>query len=178
MMRGQIFGQVWTEKEDRQEYIRTWTNYDARLKFGLFLFLLESPDAYTYVRQIFVLWKRRSSPKIYLPLYIVHWCSERIELGISGCQFVSIEHHVVLIGDCVFPPSSQRDLTYVACAYCACAVLTRFAASKGNQYILVGRYRRECKRERLQNNTILKEELVHPVGGYQAVLWTGHQSKF
>ena len=175
MMRGQIFGQVWTEKEDRQEYIRTWTNYDARLKFGLFLFLLESPDAYTYVRQIFVLWKRRSSPKIYLPLYIVHWCSERIELGISGCQFVSIEHHVVLIGDCVFPPSSQRDLTYVACA---CAVLTRFAASKGNQYILVGRYRRECKRERLQNNTILKEELVHPVGGYQAVLWTGHQPKF
>ena len=42
--------------------------------------------------------------------------SERIVLGISGC----ILHLAVLVGDSVFPPSSQRDLTHAAIAACMC----------------------------------------------------------
>ena len=65
---------IWTSvdrKRDRQKYIKMWTNYDARLKFGIYPFLLESPEP--YVQQIFVLWKIRSSPKYIFLCTLTHF---------------------------------------------------------------------------------------------------------
>ena len=59
------------KKGQTEIHIRMWTNYDARLKFGIYPFLLESPEP--YVQQIFVLWKIRSSPKYIFLCTLTHF---------------------------------------------------------------------------------------------------------